>query len=243
MAAVQLGRVGSRTDGAALELRLRELGRRVLPPEPTQSQPGALGYIAPLVVPEPQRLSPGLTEPERVERLAAAYRAVLYRRHGLRSRYLTRSRADGHPHYPRLVQLARALLEGNVAPLAWVLFSFDRWLLSPLGEQGHPPKSGWVWSPKRWKDQKQQEALAEARYDAPEYRSSPLAATLYTDWRMMWVELIQKAPETREQLLEVVERAFPGETWERRLAAARRQTREMQQKIDEEISQGGWPLE
>ncbi len=229
-------RVGKATDGGTLEARLRELGARLLPPEPQDRDGKPLTYE----IPAPLRLEATLTEPQRVERCAAAYRAVLLRRFGIKSAYMRRSALEPHAHYARLAVLSLSMQEARIAPLAWVIFSFDRWTHTPRGkDKRSPPPAKWVWSPKRWKEQRAW--LEEERYDAVELRTAPEAQALYTDWRNLWIELMQRAPETREELAAIVDRWFPGNSWEQRLARARTQTWDYQARVQRELAAGGWP--
>lgn len=217
--------------------RIATLGVRLVPPEPRSAR----GEPLVVEVPEPRRLTPELTEPQRVEWLASSYRAVLERRYGLRSNYMRRSQLDSHEHYARLVWLSGELSAAGVAPLAWVLFSFDLWRLSAYGSTGRkPPPTRWVWSRKRWREQR--ERYEESRYDGVELRTAPEAAQLYADWRGLHLELVQRAPNTRAEVLEIVDRWFPGDTWEQRLARARSQTWEWQARVDREVATGGWPV-
>lgn len=217
--------------------RLRELAGTYIPPEPRTSR----GEPLVVEVPEPRRLSAELTEPERVEWLARAYRAVLERRYGLKSSYMRRSQLDNHEHYARLVWLSGELLRESVPPLSWVIFSFDLWRLSSIGAQGkRPPPTRWVWSRKRWREQR--ERYEESRYSEVELRTPPEAAQLYADWRCLWLELVQRAPNSRAGVVEIVDRWFPGDSWEARLSRARSQVWEYQARVDNEVGAGGWPV-
>lgn len=228
-----LASVGSRGDGGAVEARLRELGQRLIPPEPV---------VPPVEVPEPRRLTSELTEPQRVEFLAAAYRAVVARRYSVKSNYMARGQLDVHAHYVRLVALSSEMLEAGVAPLAWVIFSFDRWRQSAKGASGRsPPPTKWVWSKKRWREA--QAWFREERYVGVELRATPLARELYADWRALWTELMIKNPSTRQEVAAVVDRYFPGRSWEERLLSARQEQRVSQARVDREVANGGWPYE
>lgn len=230
-------RVGRLGDGSSVEQRVRQLGARLLPPEPRTRDGKPLQYE----IPPPRLIDPSATPQQRVKMLAAAYRAVLKRRYGITSRYFEGSAAlESHKEFPKLAALAALMVDAKVAPLAWVLFSFDAWTHTPLGEGKRcAPPTKWVWSKKRWKEQ--QDRFWEDRYSVVESRTAPLAHQLWTDWRIMWVELMLSAPEDRSGVAAVVDRWFPGESFETRLTRARSQTLEYQARVDREAAEGGWP--
>jgi hypothetical protein len=230
--------VGTAASGGELEQSIRALGVRLIPAEPK---------VDPVVIPEPPKLPALLSHPSRapgrVEFLAAGYRAVLFRRYGLRSKYMIKSQLDSHAHYERLDKLGLELYHEGIAPLAWVIFGFDLWACSDRGRSGKsPPAAKWIWSKKRWRDEDQRTRFHEARYCETELRAAPEARALYADWRMMWIELMVRAPSTREEVAAIVEKWFPGKEYERRLSRARVQTWELQTKVDQEMAAGGWPL-
>lgn len=237
MATPEICRVGTLGDGSSIEQRIRQLGARLLPPEPLARDGKPLYYE----IPAPKRLEPASSPQQRVKHLAAAYRAVLKRRYSITSKYMLGSAAlESHKDYPKLEALSALMLEANVAPLAWVLFSFDAWTHTPMGEgKRTSPPAKWVWSKKRWKDQ--QDRFQEERYQSVEVRCSATATQLWIDWRVMWLELMQVAPMTRDGVAEIVDRWFPGESFEERLTRARTQTWEDQARVDREVAAGGWP--
>lgn len=221
-------RIGTRTDGNAVETLILELGTRLLPDAPK---------VRPVEVPPPPRLPPGLSDSERVEWLAQAYRAAFLARSGLASTFLKRSRASGHKLYPRLVLAALELEGAGVPPAAWVAASFDQW--AHVVGRG-TPKPAWVFSAKRWSKFGEWESLHS--YCVPEWRTAPKAKALYADWRAMWVDLITTAPTTRPQVAATFERWFPGAAWEERLRAANIEAMYAQAQVDKLVSEGGWPV-
>jgi hypothetical protein len=230
------GSVGRRGDGGAIEARIRALGVRLLPPEPL----GRDGRPICVEIPPPRRLDPQSTPQQRVKVLAGTYRAVLERRYGIKSRYMHGSAAlEAHKEFPTLVTFAELLLGAGVAPLTWVVYSFDAWRTTPLGLAKRPPPSRWIWSRKRWREQA--ERCQEETHVGVSLRTVPEAEQLWADWRCMWLELLRCAPDTREQIAWVVEKWFPEEAFERRLSAARARTWQRQSQIDREVLEGGWP--
>ena len=139
-------RLGCLGDGSSVEQRIKQLGTRLLPPEPRTRDGKPLQYE----IPPPRLIDPAATPQQRVKMLAAAYRAVLKRRYGITSRYFEGSAAlESHKEFPKLVALAALMVDAKVAPLAWVLFSFDAWTHTPLGEgKRAAPPTKWVWSKK-----------------------------------------------------------------------------------------------
>lgn len=231
-------RVGTLSGPGGVEARLKRLGVRLIPPEPLTRA----GRVLAVEVAAPKLLSPESSEPERADMLAQAFVAVLARRYRINRRYLKQGQLalEAHPDYPRLVQLSRDMLEARVAPLGWVLFSFDRWGQTALGKNHkRPPPAKWVWSVKRWRAQLAW--YSEGQYAGVELRTPPLACALWRDWRLMWVQLIHQAPDTREALARIVEAWFPGEAYDERLARARSECLERQLYVDMEQAAGRWP--
>lgn len=232
-------RIGTVVSSGGLETRLKSLGARLIPPEPVTRD----GRVLAVEISPPAKLSAELSEPQRVEFLAASYRAVLARRYRINSQYM-RSRThaiEAHPDFPRVAEYAGLMIAEGVAPLGWVLFSFDQWTHTPrgAGKKSPPPAKTWVWSKKRWK-----ERLAwykDDHYAGVELRTPALAQTLWSDWRCMWVQLMHTAPDTREGVAQIVEAWFPGSSFETRLLQARNDVLQRQVRIDEEIKSGGFP--
>lgn len=233
------GSVGRCSDGAVVEARIRALGARLIPPEPLGRDHKPLC----VEIPAPRRLEPTSTPQQRVQALAGAYRTALLRRYQITSRYMRTPglALEGHKDYAKLVKFADGLIAAAVAPVAWVLFSFDAWVGTPLGaERRSPPPAKWVWSIKRLREQG--DRVDADRYAEPALRTTPEAAELWADWRCMWLELLRVAPVTRDQIALIVDRWFPGETYESRLARARAQTWQWQASVDQEIAAGEWPI-
>jgi hypothetical protein len=230
--------VGSLADGGEIEARVLALGARLVPPEPLSRD----GKPLSVEIPAPKLLAPELNDRQRVKFLAGAYRAVLKRRYTITSRYMssTTLALESHADFPKLVWLAGEMVTARVAPLAWVLFSFDAWTWTERGKgKRSSPPTKWVWSKKRWKDQ--QEWFADERYNTVQLRTAPDAAALWRDWRCMWFELLRRAPTSRDEIAQVVDRWFPGDAFERRLTRARTQTWDWQERVDREMADGGWP--
>jgi hypothetical protein len=229
--------VGTLADGTEVERRIREIGSRLLPPEPLSRDGRPLCYE----IPPPRLLPEGATPQQCVKALATAYRAVLKRRYSITSHYMLGAAAlESHKDYPRVAELGMLMLEQKVAPLAWVLYSFDSWTHTPKGlGKRTPPTSKWVWSKKRWREQR--ERFEEERYTSIELRTAPEAMQLWKDWKLMWFELLRSAPMTREGVAQICDKWFPGDSYETRLARARSQTWEWQARVDREAADGGWP--
>jgi len=55
----------------------------------------------------------------------------------------------------------------------------------------------------------------------------------------MWSELLMQEPADREGVRVIVERWFPGDAWERRVALAQAQAAELKLRVRERVRAGG----
>lgn len=225
---------GGHVQGFDVEARVRELGVRLLPPYP------GLEVIPPVRRPAPRPL-PDRIDPEDAARfLAASYRGAVAEKfpRAELSRFLRgRTRPKDHKHFKLLVDAAEHMRAQKIAPGAWALFSCD---VKIAATQPRPqiPQVPWVYSLKRL--QTRQEWFEDDRdeYAVERHEFGYYHLQLLADWNRMWSELRRIAPDTRPQVMEVVDRFFPGHAYEKRLRDALSEVKRRQIDVDRAVAAG-----
>jgi len=234
-AGVRLGLrlLGLAVDGSAEAERLRALGKRALPPYPGEN------LIKPIVVPPPPLL-PAITDligyDICVARVAACYRGALLERFGLHSAFLSTGPRSNKSHYLKLSRVVDLMTAFEVPPAAWVLFSFDVW--KEYGATDGPPTVAWTFSEKRlienraWFENRRDQYFGGRVYYAEEH------IALVKQWKLMWDHLMIHRPQTREELLRIVEAFFPNDSYEKGVALAQASSRRLEKYLMEAIEDG-----
>lgn len=205
--------------------RIRALGLRLIPPDPSPLVPT-------IAVPPPKPLDPTWSDTHAATFLARVYReAVRQRMHIDAGAY-----RSGDPlrwaGYTTLVRAAHELRRLELAPEAWAQFSMDVWV-DHMQMEGLP-RPLWIWSPKRLNTHL---AWYGERADVHAGRRHVLCAKhlrLVEDWRAMWADLIGQRPQDRGAVDAVVARHFPGTTYETRLTSAKVEAVKVQRMVDDE---------
>lgn len=99
--------------------------------------------------PPPARLAPETTPYERARLLVATYLSGLEKRYPDEPMRDFRGNLAKSKHYDNLVAAAAAMIPLNVAPAAWVLYSFDVWERGGGMRTGVVPPPRFVFDPKR----------------------------------------------------------------------------------------------
>jgi hypothetical protein len=223
-----------RTFGTDVLQRIRALGERALPPMPD------VDMVPPVRVPSPAKLRvPPMHPADEVLVLARAYRTVLKQRTGASSLFMLRGDVLTHKDFARLREAAALLRELEVPPVAWVLFSFDVWAEhGPARVRGKPPSVSFVFSQKRiaerfdWFDRERDRYTGTRHFMAPTHRQ------LCEDHAAMLTELMRLPLESRSEVLAVIDRYFPGDSFERRLNQARAEARKLQDEVTRAVEMG-----
>lgn len=226
---------GAAGDGTSTLAALRALGTRIIPPFPGPD-------LVPMVVtPPPPLMSPRLTDPDRAKALAQAYRGGVERRYPELGAcyYARRGEITSFRDYPKLVEAARLLLELEVPPVGWVLFSIDTWMFYMGDKSDKPPTVAWTFSAARiverhgWYEEQAGTYAGGQVYMADAHRL--LAAT----HQAMTLELLRVRPKTRDEVAQVVDHYFPGDRYERMLADARAGATRLQTMVQGLVAKGG----
>jgi len=224
---------GLGVDGSEEAARIRELGKRALPAYPGE------GVIKPVVVPPPPLL-PAITSltSYRVcaEMLAAVYRGALLDRFDLSSYFGFPDIQSNQATYIKLCKVVDLMTLYEIPPAAWVLFSFDVW--KQYGATGGPPTVAWTFSAPRLTEKRDWFAARRDEYFGGRTYFSEEHLALVQRWRRMWERLMSLRPQTRVELLAVVDEFFPGDSYEKAVEAAQVSSRRLEQYLREAIEDG-----
>lgn len=204
-----------------------------------------IGVVPLAVVPAPRKLR----EPDPVRAakiLAAVYRGAVERFWPGRPCFvLARGDVSKSRYFKLLVSAAETLRENGercseMSPAAWVAFSCEAW--RAMGKSGGPPPLSFVFSAFRLAERWGWfEADFLGRYEGSRVVVGPLHRRLMEDWRAMSASIVAERPKDRLALGHVVERFFPGRSWEDRVRAVGREAAASQAAIDQAIARGAYP--
>jgi hypothetical protein len=219
---------GRRTDGPATARAIKQLGNRLVPPDPSQ-------LVQTVTVPSPPRLPLELSGEEYVRRLGLAYVGAV----GVRTGRYSRPPSDS----PRLRQCGALLAELEIPPAAWCLFAADVWR-ETAGKKGPPPANftfseGMITKHFEWFEEQRD------RYTGVRVVVGAAHRQLVLDWNAMQDDLMSAFcpydPPTESEVATVVERHFPLKSYETRLLNAKAEALRMQTNIDQQVRDGGFP--
>lgn len=207
------------------------------------SYPG-ISVVAPAVVPDPIKLADDHSEEYRVKLLASAYRGAVekqYRKPCHFMKRFTRRAAS----FGLLVKAAALLQAFDVAPAAWCIWSVRRWYLARTHQAGYVagapvplPPVGVVFSARSIEDRL---ADSDRRYVVEDSavggrlifgKTHKLLLKRYGEMRGA---LIAAGPNSRAA---VVERFFPGTTYDDMVDAARVEAVEIRNKLEDRVARG-----
>ena len=200
-----------------------------VPPFPGWSMlPGAL-------TPGPPKLDPDEPDRARALLLVRLYRACAERRFKKPSFPLGRVDVQKSKHYAAILECARALLDHDVAPAAWVAFSFDVWRdhSSAEGAKKAPPLR-WVFSASRVSERAGWFASEESSYCGGRAKFGPSHNELIRRHAAMRAESARTSPQ------EAAAKYFPDGLFERLVAEARVESRREQARLREAVARGEW---
>lgn len=223
------GSIGNRARARSKILeRIRHLGRRALPPFPGTST------IPQVIVPPPASME-ACSDLDAVRFLANAYRTVIGYRFDTISRFLEHGDLRNHKMWVPMLRAYRQFLAEDIPPVAWVDFSIDVW----GAHHSRPPPAKFVFSAKRIRDRA---SWFEGFRDDYCVARSVIGAhhkALVADWHAMMTELIAIDPQDRRQILDAVDKYFPGSSYERRVNSAKSEARRLQFEVASMTSSGG----
>lgn len=203
-----------------------------MPPFPG---PDLVGLVQ---VSPPSRIPEGATPFEVAEFCAAAYRGAVEAKWPELGRCWAFARSDiaKSRAYGKLKAVGEKLRAHGVAPSSWCLFSADVW--REYGVTAGPPTADFVFSEVRFEERFGWFEERAGAYAGGRVLYSPAHLELAADWKAMWADLLRENPRDRPSLLSVVDRHFPGDSFEQRLAAAKAETRSLQ-KVVRDLTERG----
>lgn len=206
---------------------------REVPPSPAKD-PG----LDLVTLPPPPKLDPEAKPRAWAEQLARAYRGAVEKVTGRRCFVLAKGDITKAQDYQRLVRAARAMLDHDVEPAAWVMFSLGVWNERVRPGSGSTPPLRWVFSDDRihkhagWFRREFGDGLRGKTVCPP-----PLRELLYKHQAMSTALLRAQTPAEADR---VIERYFPGDLYERMATKARKAVQEEALALRTEVEQGRW---
>ncbi len=232
-------------------IRLSELLERYPDVMP---DPGLVYGIQAPTVPGPPLLDPQATQDANAAVVARAMQTVARLndiRVGKPSPALKRLASNAVPFF----------LKGQIAPLAWIAFSYDTWAYARKnagtigGWSSTPseqivrsrklprlPPTAWILQPKRFAAKASFFGWYDEKFRTrPMLRSKALNSLLKRfDHMISDLQSVRVEDVTRDFVIEAVECSFPDDDFRRMISAARKDCARMRQKLLDQIDEGVW---
>lgn len=223
-------RVGIGTaGGVSIGEYIRQLGKRALPPFPGPD------LINPVIAPAPKPIPINTCANEATCICLNAYSAAVESRWP-EKRFRAAYKRDSKNW--QIVQAAAQHLQAlQVPPVSWCLFSIDCY--RRIVEKKSRPTASWVFSLKRIEERMGWFESERDQYSGGQSFFAREHLALVEKWRAMWMHLVRAMPNTRHELLEIIDIYFPNDSFERELRAARYGAALMQKQVDEIINSHG----
>lgn len=198
----------------------------VLPPRPK---------VKSAMIPRPPLLDPNATSRELAQALADAYRGAMESRYKERCWSFTSGGPRSWKLFGFLVGAARKMLELGIAPATWAGWSIAVWEDYCKTDKVKRPPVTWVFQKVRMEKHHAWFAEEELRYTgARRVVHGPIFKKLIHDWARM--DAMSCDPECDWRRL--VARIFPGDSYERRVRAAQRESDKIQRQLQDQIDAG-----
>lgn len=207
----------------------------LVPPYPTTD------LIPAVKLPPMPRISDAAGDVEKVTALVAAYRAAAVKKYGPETKARWIYARGIHPkvkNFRALVNCAELCLEHEISPHGWALFSIDNWI--DKNGSGKPPPVTFVFNRSRLQRQHGWYRSQSAEYSDARVVLGPLHHLLLVRWTRMQGELVRNQPGTVQAVRAIVERFFPGKTWDEMVDRARRESRERTALLKDAVASGQW---
>ena len=192
-------------------------------------------YIGVAKLPPPPKLEEGNIALF-IKTLASSYRAGIEARYNKKCYAFTKGDIEKSKYRKALEDAAKLLKEFEIAPMAWVAWSCDKWLQGYGYEKKNPknkfPPVAWVYSAKRIEQRKGWFDRERASYSGGQLYFTDRHKTLLTKYDGFRRDCLRQATAPIEELVgadEIEQKWFPG-GWEQhyehaKVAAARDQER------------------
>lgn len=143
-----------------------------------------------------------------------------------------------HKLWPVLVEAAELLIAAEIPPVAWCLFSMDCWMFYMGDKAPGAPRMRWALSPNRLRERADWYRDEAGRYVGGQTYVAPEHTALMRAHRALWDALMVAAPKSRSEVMGVLDKILPGDTWERMVASARAGTARLQADLDAAVARG-----
>lgn len=174
--------------------------------------------------------------------LVTAYRAAVRHRFGDVRQCNVYARGGVHRgvrNFRMLASFAELLVDVDVKPHGWCMFSIDGWA-SYKGDGSVPPVP-YVFSRSRLQKQHgwYRSTCVEARSTG--VGLAPLHRLLIARWNHMQAALVGLShPRTVQAVRAVINQFFPGDSWDRAVEAAREESEQISTSLASSVSDGRW---
>jgi hypothetical protein len=193
--------------------------------------------IAPCIVPDPPMLDSEESAERHAQLLANWYSGAVEQATGKKCWAFARGPACKSKHFKTLKAAARLFIEHDIAPAAWIAFSFSVW--EQHSDDAEPP-IGWVFGASRIEERRGWFHSVASRYGGGVQMYVPAAMELMRAHVALRLAVRRARPMTSEELVAIVERMLP---LQKREALARKASAEAEQKRAElacDIANGKW---
>lgn len=197
--------------------------------------------VAPAYVPAAPMLNPESPEHELAAKLAASYRGAVEKRFP-KQRCFTLLKGDirKSKHYKLLVAFAAELIEHEISPAAWCIFSVDKWRTAPSASLASRPKVpgiAYVFSLARISDDKRWQFRAA-------YNDGKLGGRAV--FGKSHRQLLERYQKMHHAILRGLHKAtamqqfFPGTLYEDLVDAARAEAAETRFRLEGQVARGAF---
>ena len=231
-------RAGTVLTGKALQLApLPSSFSGTLPRYPGQS------VVSPAFVPQPPVLAPTMAPEVMVSKMVAAYRGAVDRKFPKQRCYvLARGDVRKSKHYKKLLEFAHELIDHDIPPAAWAMFSVERWAKSPAAASPSRPKIpslAFVFSLTRIDDKHRwqfREAYGDGRIGGRAVFGKH-HRELLAKYRGLALRVACTRNEDRAALVQEI---FPGDLYEDLVDLAKMEAVENRLRLEDQIKRGAY---
>lgn len=207
----------------------------LVPPYPTTD------LIPPVKMPPMPRIPEAAGDVEKVTALVAAYRAAVAKEYGPKSKARWVYAKGIHPkvkNFRALVNCADLCLEHEISPHGWAMFSIENWQAKNGSEK--PPPITYVFNRSRLQRQHGWYRSRGAEFSDARVVLCDWHRRLLVRWVRLQNDLVRNQPATVQAVRAIVERYFPGQTWDRAVETARRESHARSAQLSDAVAAGHW---
>ena len=197
----------------------------------------SIAIVMPARVPSPPLLDPAASQLVNVRRVLRTYNDATRARTGKPGNMLARVDIRKSKYWKVLCGAVDALIEHEIPPTSWALFSLDVWKTFHVGngKRTRPPALSWVWAAKRIEERR-----GWFRREAGAYMGGRLVFGPRHRYLLTTYDRMRKALHTEDgTAAEIVARYFPANaTYDRCVASAREEAEQQTRKFQQRLQRG-----